>query len=261
MRVRDALQALAVRSASQWGMFTTAQARSLGVSRLDLARLSDAGLIERLVHGVYRDTGAPSGEHDDLRALWLSTDQSRPAEDRLGDGAAGVVVSGASAASLHGVGDLRADRAEFTVPVRRQTQRTELRYRVRTLASSSVTMVEGLPVTALEQTIADLVESRTDLSLVADALRDASLVRTLDRDRLATLLAPLAARNGHRRGDGHSLLGQLARIAGIDDDSRAAAIAADDHLAELVAVKYLRRTTARSDVDVADLVELLGSPG
>ena len=253
------LRVLAVRSASQWGMVTTAQAGALGVSRLDLARLSDAGLIERLVHGVYRDAGTPSGEHDELRALWLSTDASRPAEDRLRDGAAGVVVSGPSAAALHGVGDLRADQAEFTVSVRRQTQRTELRYRVRALATSSLTVVDGLPVTTLEQTIADLVESRTDLSLVADALRDASRVRTVDRDKLARLLAPLAARNGHRRGDGNGFLGRLAAIAGIDDDSRAAAIAADDNLAELVAVRYLRRATARSDVEVADLVELLRS--
>jgi hypothetical protein len=145
--------------------------------------------------------------------------------------------------------------------MRRQTQRTELRYRVRALASSSVTVVDGLPVTTLEQTIADFVESRTDLSLVADVLRDASRVRTLDRDRLAMLLAPLAARNGHRRDDGHGFLVRLAGIAGIDDDSRAAAIAADDNLAELVAVKYLRHVTARSDIEFADLVELLGSHG
>lgn len=242
-------------------MFTTAQARSLGVSRLDLARLSDAGLLERLAHGVYRDTGAPSSEHDELRAQWLSTEPSRFPEDRMADGAAGVIVSGASAASLHGVGDLRADRAEFTVPTRRQTQRSELRYRVRALSPSSATVVDGLPVTTLEQTVADLIESRTDLSLVADALRDASRVRMLDLDGLAMLLAPLAARNGHRRDDGHGFLRRLAAIAGIDDDSRAAAIAADDNLGELVAVKYLRRATARSDVEVADLVELLGSPG
>jgi hypothetical protein len=131
---------------------------------------------------------------------------------------------------------------------------------VRALAPSSVTVADGLPVTTLEQTIADLVESRSDLSLVADVLRDASRVRTLEQDRLAMLLAPLAARNGHRRGDGHAFLARLAGIAGVDDDSRAAAIAADDNLAELVAVRYLRRATARSDVEVADLVELLRSP-
>lgn len=73
----------------------------------------------------------------------------------------------------------------------------------------------------IERTIADLVEDLKDLSLIADALRDASGKRTLDLDRLRELLAPLAERNGFRKDDGRALLDRLMEIAGIDVDSLA----------------------------------------
>ena len=84
------------------------------------------------------------------------------------------------------------------MPARRQTQRPEIRFRVRQLPSNSVNVRAGLPVTTVEQTIADLVEARTDLSMVADLLADAA---HLDRSRLTELLEPLAARNGFRSGE------------------------------------------------------------
>ena len=91
-------------TASQWGMVTTAQAASLGVSRLALARAAEAGHLIRLTQGVYREAGAPADEFEDLRAGWLATDPTRTAEDRLSEGSAGVVVSGVSAAWLHKMG-------------------------------------------------------------------------------------------------------------------------------------------------------------
>ncbi len=241
MNVLDALVELAELSASQWGLLTTAQAAARGVSRVQLARLADAGGLVRIAHGVYRDAGAPSDEFEDLRAAWLSTEPSRLAEDRLGDQAAGVVVSGGSAAWLHRVGDLRADRHEFTVPVRRQSQRPQIRYRQRQLDGIDVTVVGGLPVTTLERTIADLVEERVDLSLVADVLADAVRVTRMDFERLEDLLGPLAERNGFRRGDGQGLFARLAELAGLDPVSLAREIASSGRLGELVAAEYLRR--------------------
>ena len=54
----------------------------------------------------------------------------------------------------------------------------------------------------MERTIADLVEEVGDLSLVANALRNASRQRNLDLGRVRSLLAPLAQRNGQRRCPG-----------------------------------------------------------
>ena len=131
---------LAELSASQWGMVTTAQAAAHGVGRLDLSRLAKAGHLERLAHGVYRAAGAPADEFESLRAAWLAADPSRTAEARLPDLVGGIVVMGESAAALHGVGDLPADRQELSTPVRRQTQRAEISYRQRQLELDDVTI-------------------------------------------------------------------------------------------------------------------------
>ena len=238
MKATEALRTLAQLSASQWGMFTTAQAVARGVSRLDLSRLTEAQHLERLAHGVYRDAGSPGDEFEPLRAVWLSIDPLRRASERLSDEGDGFVVSGTAAAWLHGIGDLRAEPLEFTSARRKQSQRQELRFRVRDLPHTSITIASGLPVTTLEQTIADLVESHTDLSLVAGALSDALRKSTLDLDVLAGLLAPLAARNGFAKQDGEALLARLRQIAGLDRDTLARNIAADSALASLVAANY-----------------------
>ncbi len=221
MKARVALRELAEMSASQWGMVTSAQAAARGVTRLDLSRLTESGDLVRIAHGVYKDAGAPSGAHLDVRAAWLSSDPARLASDRLDDGHRGVVVSGQTAAWLHDIGDLRSNRTEMTAPIRRQTQRADIHYRRRALSEHDATIRDGLPVTTPERTIADLVEDRTDLSIVADALRDASRRTELDLGVLARSLAPLAERNGHRKSDGVSLLDQLLLIAGLDGETMA----------------------------------------
>ena len=48
-------------AAGQWGMFTTAQAAAVGVSRLEVARLVEAGLVRRVRQGVHVMPGVPSG--------------------------------------------------------------------------------------------------------------------------------------------------------------------------------------------------------
>jgi len=239
MKSKDARRLLAEVTAYQWGMVTSAQASMHGITRLDLSRLAADGQLERLAHGVYKDAGAPAGPHDDLKATWLSTDPKAMGEVRIKDRANGVVVAGESAADLHGVGDFRALRHEFVSPARRQSQRSAIRYRQRSLDPCDVTLVDGLPVMTMERTIADLVDDRQDLSLVADALRDASGKRMLDLPRLRELLAPLAARDGFRRGDGGALLDRLMEIAGINIDTLAHRVAADTSLGALVAADFV----------------------
>lgn len=238
-------------SASQWGIVTTAQAAAHGVPRLNLSRLCQSGHLVRLAYGVYRDAGAPSDEFESLRAAWLAADPSHTAEQRLRDLAGGVVVMGASAASLHAVGDLPAERHEFSAPVRRQTQRPDVGYRRRNLEPSDVTLAHGLPVTTIERTIADLVEDRTDLALVADVLRDAARRRRLDANRLAELLTPLAVRNHLRKDDGAALLRHLTALAGLDTASLVGEISGSHTLSALVAANNLARL---SHADLSDAV-------
>ncbi|MGB3186175.1 MAG: hypothetical protein WBB15_09965 [Ornithinimicrobium sp.] len=103
----------------------------------------------------------------------------------------------------------------------------------------------------VERTIADLVEEVGDLSLVADALRDASLSRDLDVARLDELLRPLAERNGSKKDDGSALLEHLAKIAGIDVDTVARRIAADTSMGPRVTANFL------GSLNAADLGEFM----
>lgn len=239
MRSKDALRVLAEVTAYQWGMVTSAQASMHGITRLDLSRLAAVGQLERLAHGVYKDAGAPAGQHDDLKAAWLSTEPKTMGEARIKDLANVVVVAGETAADLHDIGDFRALRHEFTSPARRQSQRSTIRYRQRTLNLRDVTLVDGLPVMTMERTIADLAEEVGDLSLVADALRDGFRKRDLDLERLRALLAALAHRNGFKKGDGAALLDRLMEIAGIDVDSLTRLIASSPTYSALAEVARL----------------------
>jgi hypothetical protein len=248
MKSMEALRVLAELTSYQWGMVTSAQASMRGVTRLDLSRLADSGHLVRLAHGVYMDAGAPGDEFDDLRAAWLSTEPKRLGEVRIKDRADGVVIAGESATRLHRIGDFRARQHDFVSPVRRQSQRREFRYRQRALDPRDVTLVEGLPVMTIERTIADLVEDLKDLSLVADVLRDASGERILDLDRLRELLAPLAERNGFRKGDGHALLNRLMEIAGIGIETLAQRVAADPSLGAHVAAGFVAHLS-KTDID------------
>lgn len=239
MKSTEALRILADLTAYQWGMVTSAQASMHGIARLDLSRLAEAGHLERLAHGVYKDAGAPGDQFDDLRAAWLSTDPKRMGHERSKDRESGVVFAGTSAARLHGIGDLWDRRYDFVSPTRRQSQRSEIRYRQRKLDPRDVTTVDGLPAMTIECTIADLFNAEADTSHIADALRDASYKHRLDVDRLRELLAPHAKREGLRRGDGAALLERLMEVAGIDADTLSGRIAATQEIGSRVAAKYL----------------------
>ncbi|HXH35997.1 MAG TPA: type IV toxin-antitoxin system AbiEi family antitoxin domain-containing protein [Plantibacter sp.] len=251
MKSRESLRALAEVTQSQWGMVTSAQAGARGISHMNLTRLTESGSLTRLAQGVYRDSGAPSSDHEDLRAAWLAIEPKKLAYERLNGQPRAAVVSGESASRLHAIGDLRGMTSEFTTATRKQTQRTDVRYRTRSLPEQDVTVRDGLPVTTRERTIADLVEDRQDLSLVGGALRDAARESYLDLDRLSELLSPLAERNGHRKGDGDAVLEELLQIAGIDLASIARHMAAIPDLGALITANYLRHLAT---VDLAKLL-------
>lgn len=239
MKFRFALGEVAEVTESQWGMVTSAQAVARGLSHVDLTRLADSGVLVRLAHGVYKDAGAPSDEHEAIRAAWLSIEPSRLAWERVQERPSFATVSGETATVLHAVGDLRGMSIEFTTQKRRQTQREDLRFKTRVLTREDVMVRAGLPVTTIERTIADLMEARTQIDHVGRVVRDSARKTTLDTDRLTAYLAPLAVRNGHRKNDGGALLQQLYESAGIDRESVASQIAGDSELSALIASKYL----------------------
>lgn len=168
MKETTAISRLEENASSQWGMFTTAQAKQNGVSRQHIAQLLKRGQIERASSGVYRFTAAPTTSSDDIKAAWLSTNPKKFAHERIAHKNCDVVITGSTAAYLYEVGDLYASPYTFGVQMRRQSQRPDIRYIKSSWDDADITLIEGLPTARPEKTIADLIRSHEDTSLVGD---------------------------------------------------------------------------------------------
>jgi hypothetical protein len=210
----------------QWGLVTLQQARAAGLAWPSVARQLDAGLLERVAHAVYRLGGAPEPDHLALRAAWLQLDPGRPAWQRLDDPNV-AIVSHASAAAMYGVGDLRADVHEFTLPARRQTRRTDVRIHRGLVPTDHRVVLGGLPVTRAAWVIGQLLEDRVEPDAVAQITSEV-LDRSLDYPRVvADVLSPYAARFGRPAGDGLGLMSEFLLRAGNLDRERILAEAAN----------------------------------
>lgn len=242
-------------AAHQWGLLTTAQAETNGVTRLQLARLADAGVIERVDRGIYATPSAVD-EHTPLRAAWLSLEPKVLAEERLGDPVASGVISHTSAAALHEVGDLLDDEPEITLPIRKQSRRG-IRLHRGTLSTDDVTIVEGLPVTTPARTVADLLQDRQDPSHVAEIAGYVLRRGLASRQDMAITLEPLARRNG--RPTGAALLEYLLDLVGLSGAALAASLATSDlgkvlvTAGQLGAIRSIIESVARLDLPKDDM--------
>jgi hypothetical protein len=161
-----------------------------------------------VAHGVYRVRGGAEPDHLGLRAAWLQLDPARPAWERLNDPDV-AVVSHVSAASLYGVGDLRADTHEFTLPQRRQTRRPDVRLHRGRVAPSQRVLQGGLPTTTAGWMVGDLLADNVDADAVAQIAAEV-LDRGLDYPRVvAESLAPHAQRFRLPKSDGVAVLNSL----------------------------------------------------
>jgi hypothetical protein len=197
----------------QWGLCTRRQALDAGVAASSLARLARDELLERVAHGVYRVRGAGEPDHLQLRAAWLQLDPAGPAWERVRSPDV-ALVSHASAASLYGVGDLRADIHEFTLSTRHQTRRPDVRLHRGHVPDKQRILLAGLPATRAARMIGDLLGDHVEPSTVAQITVEV-IDRALDHPSdVATCVAPYASRFGFRRGDGAGLLDYLLTLAG-----------------------------------------------
>lgn len=196
----------------QWGLITRRQALMAGVPRNTLGRMvADRSVLERVTQGVYRIVGAPPADHLGLRAAWLALAPDVPAWERT---AAQGVVSHRSAAALWGLGDLPADRHEFTVGKGVQTRREDVRLHHRSMSDGEWIVVGGLPVTMPARIASDLLHERTDPEAVARIVVEAIRKVNDYPGSFADSLAPHAMHFGLRRGDGLGLLRWLLDLVG-----------------------------------------------
>jgi predicted transcriptional regulator of viral defense system len=94
---------LSATAASQQGLFTTKQAAEAGYSPQLLIHHLHAGKVLRLQRGIYRLIHFPPGEHEELVAAWLWSDQAG-------------VLSHQTALALHGLSDALPEHLHLTLP-------------------------------------------------------------------------------------------------------------------------------------------------
>jgi hypothetical protein len=217
MRGDDWFLRLADVAADQGGLLTTAQAKTVGVTPQQIARLAKSGVLERVVHGVHRLAGTTYDPLSDLRAAWLALEPQTLAGDRLARADPGGVISHRSAAVLHGLGDLDADLHEFTVSSRRRSRNPDVRFHTASHVLEDWTVVSGLPATTVAQTIADLAHTRTDGGHLAQVVSDALTGLDVELDEAAAALRPFAHYYGAPLGDGAALVERFLDDAGIPE--------------------------------------------
>lgn len=201
----------------QWGLFTRRQADATGMAWTTLSRLARDGAAERIAHGVYRLRGAPPPDDLFLLAAWLQLAPNTPVWERspsLG------VVSHRSAAALYDLGHLIADVHQFTVPVRRQSRRPDVRLHRAELRPEEWTRVRGLLVTRPARTAADLLGDHEDPQAVGYVVADALRRDQETPGRVAAAIRPYAGRFGLVPHDGEALLHWLLDLTGDPERDR-----------------------------------------
>lgn len=217
MMERSTLGRLAVLAEDQWGLLTRRQAMRANVSPATLQRLASDGLLRRVAQGVYLLAGAPAPDLVDLRAAWLQLDPETPAWKRSAEQG---VASYRSAAAVYGLGHLPADRHDFTLPVRRQSRRPDVRLHKQRLDTAEVRSARGLLVTRPSRIAADLLHDIEDPEavgqVIADALREGHEIP----EAFILSLGAFAARYGFRSGDGAAVLRWLLDLVGDPESDR-----------------------------------------
>lgn len=224
MRKSDNIASLELLAASQWGMFTTAQAQALGVRRIQVSRMASSLRVEPVCYGVYRFTTGAQPAQADIKAEWLSVFPKQAAAERLAARPHDAVLAGRSAACALGAGDFHASPYTFIVARRRQTSRHDVRFLQCKLDGEDIVLCDGIPTTSFERTVYDLLRLDEDPDLVDKFMQDAARRQNhaFDGKRLGTLLSPIASRYGFPAGDGKGLAADLiARNAAVVQMERA----------------------------------------
>jgi predicted transcriptional regulator of viral defense system len=168
---RSRFDELAALAEEHDGLVTAEQARAEGFTDSVLARLVQRRRIARIARGVYRIPYFPPGQFSQYReaVLWAKANR----------GPGSVALSHETALAVYGISDANPASIHLTVPstarLRRKTPKGVIVH-YSDLAANDISIQEGIPVTTIERTITDLLQSggRTDLlkQAVSDGRRE-----------------------------------------------------------------------------------------
>lgn len=128
---------------SQGGYFAASQARKIGFSWDRLSKNVKTRRFTRVAHGVYRLMQFPGSAFEDLFIAWL----------RAGPNS---VISHESALSVYDLSDMLPGEIHIIVPRSSSVRRTGIRQHTNQLGDSEITTREGLPITTVARTLADV---------------------------------------------------------------------------------------------------------
>lgn len=165
-------QALYAIAEAQSGYFTAVEAASSGIGSQLLSHHTRAGTYQRAAHGVYRLTRFPASRFEDLVVAWL----------RAGPRSA---ISHTSALAMYGLSDIVPGEVHVTIARTGSRRRPGLRLHTATLPDSAVTWREGVRVTTVARTIADLAYTGLSQDRLRQAAQEAIARGLVDRESLA----------------------------------------------------------------------------
>ena len=165
----------------QAGYVTTAQAATVGVDRRRLAYFAHVGRLQRIRPGVYRLTQFPHSRHEDLVIAWLTTGP-------------GSVISHESALLLYELSDVLPETIHVTVSPTTSRRHPGLRLHTNQIGPADYTQHEGLPVTTVPRTIADVALAGLSDEFVMQAAREAVRLGLVSPDRLLAEAEPRSQR-------------------------------------------------------------------
>jgi predicted transcriptional regulator of viral defense system len=131
---------------NQAGYFTAHQARGVGFSWERLSSNVKNGRFLRVAQGIYRLSHFPSSPHEDLFVAWLRTGKDS-------------VISHESALAVYDLADVLPGKVHVIVPRTASRRRRGIRLHTSRLNPGEVTFREGLPLTTVPRTIADVILS------------------------------------------------------------------------------------------------------
>lgn len=143
----------------QGGYFTSAQAAHAGFSRKLLWHYQKTRKLLRIAHGIYRLARFPSSPFEDLFVAWL----------KCGPQSA---ISHESALVLYDLSDVLPAEIHVTVPRTASRRRKRIRLHTNRLRPADIVNREGLPVTSVSRTIADMAKAGLSEDHLSRALRD-----------------------------------------------------------------------------------------
>jgi predicted transcriptional regulator of viral defense system len=142
------------------GYFTTSQAAKAGYSRSLLAHHVRSGMLDRVGHGIYRLRRYPESPRADLVVAGLRVEPEG-------------VVSHESALELYGLSDVLPSEIHVTVPRTASRRRPGIALHTSRLDPLDVASRDGVKVTTVERTIADVARSGLPEQFVLQAIDEA----------------------------------------------------------------------------------------